>query len=91
MSVLSAFLVILPADDDDNWLVRINNEPHHWTGPRASRSFVEGEQLVPTDLVVAQIDAPPGEPERFISGIWNGEAWVLVAAEPSASAACGAP
>ena len=47
-------------------------------GPRASRSFVEGEQLVPTDLVIEQIDTPPSEPERFIWGTWNGEAWVLV-------------
>lgn len=75
-STLHAFHVVLAADHDDQWWVRINDEPHYWTAPRAIRDFAADQSISPEDLHVEPAD-PPVEPERFISGTWNGESWDL--------------
>lgn len=76
-SKLSSFHVALPSGDDEQWWVRINDEPHYWTAPRIVRDFGRGETIGPEDLHVEPVAAPRHEPERFISGVWNGEAWDL--------------
>jgi hypothetical protein len=74
-SKLTSFHVVLPSGDDEQWWVRINDEPHYWTAPRVVRDFGPDEHIGPEDLHVEPVAAPPVEAERFISGVWNGQTW----------------
>ncbi len=76
-SELTSFHVVLPPGDDEQWWVRINDEPHYWTAPRVVRDFGPDEHIGSEDLHVEPVAFPPVEPERFIAGVWNGQTWDL--------------
>jgi hypothetical protein len=76
-SELTSFYVVLPSGDDEQWWVRINEESHYWTAPRVVRDLGPEDHIRPEDLHVEPVTSLPVEPERFISGAWNGQTWDL--------------
>lgn len=78
-SDLKSFHVYLSDVDDNDWVVRINDESFGWKCPRAARSMSEGDDLKPEDLLVERISELPDDGERYIHGRHRGDQWFVTA------------
>ena len=73
---LTHFQIAFPDDNDDDVLVRTNDEDLYWTQARAAQNFPEGATLTPTDVITTAV---PGSatPTRFINGVLENGQWKL--------------
>lgn len=70
-SELSSFMVVMP---DGAPLVRVNDEVGFWSVPVAARSFEEGEELSPSDLITRPAVLPEAN-LPYIAGTRTDSGW----------------
>jgi uncharacterized protein (UPF0332 family) len=70
---LSSFRVVMT---DGAPLIQVNDEDRYWTVPVAARSFAEGEEIAPAELITYQAEAPDHE-LPYIAGTRTDGGWEL--------------